>query len=236
MRLARLPVFTALALTIAVPMNSRAADGPPEEIIVTARKKEESLQDVPISITAFTADKLRESGLVNNYDVALLTVNFNTLQQTGRRQDRPVIRGMAAPANRGEPNASYFIDGAYVAGSISTATLGPVERVEILRGPQSAQFGRATFAGAVNYVTRKPSNEWTGEIQTRAGTDDTYLLSGWTSGPLIEDKLLFFGSAGWDKVGGGEFHNNLEAGEAKNTASFIDPNQSGDHSRLNTTT
>ena len=232
----RMPAFTALALVVAAPVNSWAATSPPDEIVVTARKREESLQDVPISITAFTAEKLRESGAVNNYDVALLTVNFNTLQQNGRRQDRPVVRGQAAPANRGEPNASYFIDGAYVSGSISTATLGPVERVEILRGPQSAQFGRATFAGAVNYVTRKPSNEWTGEIQTRAGTDDTYLLSGWTSGPLIEDKLLFFGAASWDKVGGGEFHNNLEAGEAKDVNKFIDPNQSGDYSRLNTTT
>jgi iron complex outermembrane receptor protein len=206
----------------------------PEEIVVTARKREESLQDVPISISAFTADQLRESGAVNNYDVALQTPNFSTLQQTGRRQDRPVIRGQAAPANRGEPNASYFIDGAVVSGSISTTTLGPIERVEILRGPQSAQFGRATFAGAVNYVTRKPSNEWEGEVQTRAGTDDSYTGSVWGSGPLVEDKLLFFGSMGYDKYGG-EWHNNLQEDQATIPGSFVDAPQQGDSSRLGNT-
>lgn len=229
-----------LFLCLSAPIDSWAQQGlkefgGPEEIVVTARKKEESLQDVPISITAFTAEALQESGAINNYDVALLTVNFNTLQQNGRRQDRPVIRGQAAPANRGEPNASYFIDGAYVSGSISTASLGPIERVEILRGPQSAQFGRATFAGAVNYVTRKPTNEWTGQMQANAGKYDKYLLSAWTSGPLIEDTLLFFGSVSWDKYGGGEFHNNLNEGAAMNADKFIDPNQSADYSRLNGT-
>jgi iron complex outermembrane receptor protein len=130
-------LFLALPLKVTAQENSNSSDvadetteptakSGPEEIVVTARKREENLQEVPISITAFTADQLRESGAVNNYDVALLTVNFNTLQQTGRRQDRPVIRGMTAPANRGEANASYFIDGAFVSGSISTASLGPV--------------------------------------------------------------------------------------------------------------
>ena len=232
--LAWMPVFAVFVIFIGSPANSWAQAGP-EEIIVTARKKEESLQEVPISITAFTADTLRESGATNNYDVALLTVNFNTLQQNGRRQDRPVIRGQSAPANRGEPNASYFIDGAYVSGSISTASLGPIERVEILRGPQSAQFGRATFSGAVNYITRRPTDIWEGEIQTRAGSYDKYLISGWTSGPLIEDKLLFFGSVAWDKYGGGEFHNNLAENAAKDSIKFSDPNQSADYSRLNRT-
>ena len=62
----RMPAFTALALVVAAPVNSWAATSPPDEIVVTARKREESLQDVPISITAFTAEKLRESGAVNN--------------------------------------------------------------------------------------------------------------------------------------------------------------------------
>jgi outer membrane receptor protein involved in Fe transport len=122
-----------------------------EDLVVTARKRAESLQDVPISITAFSGEQMRARGIANNYDLAYCTPNFNTVKQVGRRLDRSVIRGMAAPSTRGEPNASYFIDGVFVSNSVSTATVEAVERTEILRGPQSAQFGRATFAGAVNF-------------------------------------------------------------------------------------
>ncbi|MCP4929215.1 MAG: TonB-dependent receptor [Gammaproteobacteria bacterium] len=202
-----------------------------DEIVVTARKREESLQDVPISITAFSADQLQSMGLNNNDAVATMTVNFNTMAQLGRRLDRPVIRGMASPETFGEPNASYFIDGAYLSGSISAYTLGPVERVEILRGPQSAQFGRATFSGAVNYVTRKPTNNLEGELTLRVGDEETRTYAGWVSGPVIEDKLMFFASGSYDKFGS-EWNNDLKDGEAQNTNSFINPPQYGDTSDL----
>jgi iron complex outermembrane receptor protein len=208
------PLFGTLALIIALPINSWAQSGP-EEIVVTARKREESLQEVPISITAFGADQIQSMGLTNNNDIATMTVNFNTMQQLGRRLDRPVIRGMAAPETFGEPNASYFIDGAYLSGSISAYTLGPIERVEILRGPQSAQFGRATFSGAVNYITRKPSNEAEGELTVKFAEHDTETYSGWFSGPLIKDKLLFFASGSYSDYGG-EWNNNLRANQAGN--------------------
>ncbi len=202
-----------------------------EEIVVTARKKEESLQDVPLSVSAYTAEQLEAQGIRNNYDLADFTVNFNTMRQLGRRDDRPVIRGQTAPATRGEPNASYFIDGAFVAGSISTAMLGAVERVEILRGPQSAQFGRATFSGAVNYVTRKPSNDFEGELTSKGGTNDDYQLGGWVSGPIVQDKLMYFVGANWEKFGG-EWHNGLPEDFATNPEDYINPPQQGDTSRL----
>jgi outer membrane receptor protein involved in Fe transport len=155
------------------------------EIIVTARKREESLQDVPLSIATLDASQLQGRGLTSDYDIANFTVGFRTLQQTGRDTDRPTIRGMGAPVSRGEPNASYFIDGIFVSGSISTAVTGAVDRVEVLRGPQSAQFGRATFAGAVNYVTKKPTDTFKAEINGRSGTHDDHALSGWASGPIL---------------------------------------------------
>ena len=206
----------------------------PEEIVVTARKKEESLQEVPLSVTAFTAEQLQQVGANSDSAVALLTVNFNTVAQLGRRLDRPVIRGQAAPAVGGEPNASYFIDGAFVSGSIATATLGPIERVEILRGPQSAQFGRATFAGAVNYVTRQPTNELEGEAHVVTGTNETLQINNWVSGPIIEDKLAFFAAAGLDKFGG-EWRNDLKAGQAQLSPLYINPPQYADNSRLGET-
>jgi iron complex outermembrane receptor protein len=255
---ALLPVFVIAAITAATPTASFAQTRPEEpgpedigseqlgteaeqektprleEIVVTARKKEESLQEVPLSVTAFSAEQLQQVGANSDSAVALLTVNFNTVAQLGRRLDRPVIRGQAAPAVGGEPNASYFIDGAFVSGSIATTTLGPVERVEILRGPQSAQFGRATFAGAVNYVTRQPTNELEGEAHAVTGTNDTLQIGNWVSGPIIEDKLAFFAAAGLDKYGG-EWRNDLQAGQAQQSPLYINPPQFGDNSKLGKT-
>ena len=82
--------FVALAVSMPV-----LAQEPMEQIIVTARKREESLQEVPLSISAFTAEQLESRGVTNNYQVALFTPNFSTQKQVGRTLDRPTIRGMA---------------------------------------------------------------------------------------------------------------------------------------------
>jgi outer membrane receptor protein involved in Fe transport len=182
------------------------------EIIVTARKREESLQDVPLSIATLDAAQLQGRGLTSDYDIANFTVGFRTLQQTGRDTDRPTIRGMGAPVSRGEPNASYFIDGVFVSGSISTAVTGAVERVEVLRGPQSAQFGRATFAGAVNYVTKKPTDTFQAELNGRSGTHDDHAVNGWASGPIGDSTFSYLVSGSWSEYGG-QWRNQLEAGE-----------------------
>ena len=195
-----------------------------EEIVVTARKKEESLQEVPISISAFSGEQMRERGIKDNYDVASFTPNFNTQKMTGRDLDRPTIRGMAAPSSRGDGNASYFIDGTYVARTIATASVAAMERVEVIRGPQATQFGRATFAGAINYVTRKPTNDFTGQLNVRYGTSEDQQISAWASGPIIQDKLLYLISAGWDHYGG-QWNNQLEAGTAYTPEGRLDDDQ-----------
>jgi outer membrane receptor protein involved in Fe transport len=223
-------------VAIAAPV---VAQQPMEDIIVTARKREESLQEVPISITAFTAAQLEAKGIANNYEVALFTPNFSTQKQVGRTLDRPTIRGMAASSTNGEPNASYFVDGIYVASSISSAITDVVERVEILRGPQSAQFGRATFSGAINYVTRRPTSEWQAQINTKAGEDDDLKLGGWVSGPLIGDQLSFLVSGAWQKWDG-QWRNQLRQDTARNGPEgfpfldvvFTDPPQRADNNRL----
>jgi iron complex outermembrane recepter protein len=234
---------TALRALPVVAQSAPRAEDPVsvavDEIVVSARKREENLQEVPLSIATFSSAQLQALGIRSDYDLANLTIGYRTLQQTGRDIDRPIIRGMAAPSTRGEPNASYFIDGVFVSGSISTAVTSAVDRVEVLRGPQSAQFGRATFSGAVNYVTKTPGEEFAGQINSRAGTNDDYDAGGWASGPLIDNKLYFLVSGDWAKYGG-QWHNNL----AENQASYemdtrlpfrkflYDPPQEADHSRL----
>lgn len=194
----------ALALAMAEPVSAQQMVL--EEIVVTARKREESLQDIPLSIAAFTVDQLRDKGIDNVHELAEATAGFAMDRGFGRFFDRPVIRGQSSIL--GGSNASFFVDGVFVNGSIASTTIDSLERIEVLRGPQSAIFGRATFAGAINYITKRPTNEFEGEFNARVGSHDDYKVSGWLSGPVVEDKLYYFVGGGWDYYGG-EWKNNL---------------------------
>jgi outer membrane receptor protein involved in Fe transport len=164
-----------------------------EEIVVTARKVEESLQRAPVTVSAFTGDALREAGIKSISEVADYTPGLFFQKDQGRRFDRPVIRGMSNIL--GEGNVAYFIDGAYVGSSIQATDVQSVERIEVIKGPQSALFGRATFAGAINYVSRKPTNEFQGAVDLTAAEHSEFDFSGFISGPILRDKLLFYASA-----------------------------------------
>ncbi len=102
-----------------------------DDIVVTVRKREENLQDVPLLCPAFSAEDLQRRGVENAYDLALFTPNFNTQKQVGRTLDRPTVRGMANSSTQGEPNASYFIDGVFVSSSVASATTNTIERIEV---------------------------------------------------------------------------------------------------------
>lgn len=167
------------------------ASTPPaqEVIIVTARKREEALQDVPLPITAFSAQAITDRGLTSIADIATQTPGFSFRSGFGRTFDRPVIRGMATI--QGGSNAAFFLDGVFITGSAAGYGLDTLARVEVIRGPQSALFGRSTFAGAINFVTRKPTNKAHGKATMTLGQDGLLDVSGFYSGALIQDKLFF---------------------------------------------
>jgi iron complex outermembrane recepter protein len=160
-----------------------------EEVVVTARKREERLQTVPLPVQAFTAKQIAERGLSNATDIAFQTPGFSFRSGFGRTSDRPAIRGMSNI--QGVANASFFLDGVFIAGSVSAYGLDNLERIEVIKGPQSALFGRATFSGAINYITRKPTNEIRGRAKGTLGTDGLREYSAFVSGPIVEDKLFF---------------------------------------------
>ncbi|MDP6437591.1 MAG: TonB-dependent receptor plug domain-containing protein, partial [Gammaproteobacteria bacterium] len=181
-----------------------------DEIFVFARKREEKLTDVPISISAFSSKQLRDRNIADAYDLADFTPNFNLTQNLGRRLDNPTIRGQFGPLIGGTaPNGSFFVDGVYIRGSIGSTSTANLAQVEVLRGPQSAQFGRATFAGAINYITKKPSDEFEGEVNFQTGQDGDRELGAWVSGPIVEDKLFFYVGTSTDQWDG-EWRNGLE--------------------------
>ena len=147
MRTNLLQTSTACALALTVAMPAAAQNIAIEEIVVTSRLRSESVQDIPLSITAFTVDQLRDQGIRDIKDLAEMTAGFAMDDGFGRFFDRPVIRGQASIL--GNQNASFFVDGVFVSNTISSTTIDSLERIEIVRGPQAALFGRATFAGAI---------------------------------------------------------------------------------------
>jgi iron complex outermembrane receptor protein len=201
--------FAVFGISLSVMVSAETvipAIVPMDEVVVVARKKEEQLLEVPLSVSAFPAEVIQEWGLVNLEDVSRFTPGFSFNSATGRQpaSNRPSIRGLTTIRN-GIANtsaASVFIDGIYVGGSPQSTELNNLERVEVLRGPQTALYGRGTYAGAINYVTRPPGDEFESELTATGAEYDTYELSGWMSGPLVEDTLAFYLAAGYRQYGG----------------------------------
>lgn len=166
-----------------------------EEVVVTARKRSENLVDVPLSISAFTEEFIEKSGIDSVSDLATQTPGLTLHQGFGRSgagqgggsSNRPTIRGQSNIL--GVPNVGFFVDGVYVSGNITSYQLDNLERVEVIRGPQSALFGRGTFAGAVNFISRKPGEQLRGKIETTVAEYDNYEVNGFVSGPLIPGVL-----------------------------------------------
>lgn len=180
---------------------SGANEGGLEEIVVTARKREESLQDVPLTVTAVSATQIAELGIKDSRDLALFTPGFSNVTSFGRNSsERPTIRGQSNIL--GAPNAAYFVDGVFLSGSASNTETANLERIEVIKGPQAALFGRSTFAGAINYVTRKPSDEFEGQASVTLGQFDQRDANAYISGPIIDGKLNFYLAATRTEIGG----------------------------------
>jgi len=184
-------VAAIVVTSLAVPATVAAE--PVEEVIVTARKREETLFQIPISVTALSEKTLFDADIVNLIDIAKISPGLyyeSYMSGAGRLESNPTFRGIVV--NTVQPTrmtASVFVDGAYVAGGFPSVSPSSIERVEVIRGPQAAVFGRTTFAGAVNYVLRTPSDELSGSVTATAETKDEYRLEGSVEGSMVPDVL-----------------------------------------------
>ena len=164
------------------------------DIVVTARKSNESILDVPLSVSAVTAEDIQKRGITSINDIARFTPSININNNAASRNDRSsqqlIIRGFT-PSAFTNPTASLFIDGVPVSSSSAITIISSPERVEVLKGPQSAYFGRNTFAGAINVVNKTPGTEFAGAVGGTLGTRDLYRLHGELEGPLVGDWLRF---------------------------------------------
>lgn len=143
-----------------------------EEIIVTGRKREESLQEVPVAISVATDTLIKEAGIFDAQDLFDASVGF--VYDTGwgdRNTAQPGVRGVQGNGiGVTQQKINSFLDGFPLVGQQGSLGFVDVQRVELYRGPQSAAFGRATFAGAINYVSRNPTEEF--EARVSLGTSN----------------------------------------------------------------
>ena len=208
-----------------------------DEITVTSRRREENVQDIPVSVTAFGTDFIEKQGVINTKDVVKLVPGVQFDQGFSAADTRISIRGINN--SRGRASVATLVDGIDISGENITAGGGgsllnlkllDLERIEVIKGPQSALYGRNAFAGAISYVTKQPSMEGLEmNVSAEAADYETYNLKGTISGPIIADKLaMSLNVAGFTSDG---YFNNNETGVPTND--FGQPIDEGNTQKLN---
>ncbi len=192
-------VFTGIALalpTVAQGQNGAQNENSAavEEILVTATRRVESLQEVPVAVTALSAEALDRAGVKDLRDLSTVATSFNmNSTQTETNGTTLRIRGVGTTGNNIglESAVGVFLDDVYLSRpGIALGDLMDVEQVEVLRGPQGTLFGRNTSAGAISIRTRRPNlSENESFANITAGNYDSLNVQFGTSGPIIEDEL-----------------------------------------------
>ena len=192
MRCIRLLLAAAAPVLVSLHGVALAQDEPiavasADEVVVTARRREEVLQDVPVAVTAISGDELEARGLASVGEAAWLSPGLNINVDSVNRAF-VAIRGVGVTVVQTvRPGVGLFVDGIY---RPNTAYLNnpllDVERIEVLRGPQGTLYGKNTLGGAINVITRQPSDEfYLRGVANYAGPDDSWLASGSISGPIV---------------------------------------------------
>ena len=190
------------AASAQTPGDETSASGRATDVLViTARKKEESLQDAPLAVSAKTGAQLERAG-IDSFD-QVLNIIPNAGQSggiAGSIQGLVSIRGISTLVRFVglETGVGFYVDGVYMGRPENfNQDLIDIERVEVLRGPQGALFGKNTIAGAINIITKTPGDEVDGVLEAQYGNFNHIRLRGHVSGPLVEDVLSASLSAGY---------------------------------------
>jgi outer membrane receptor protein involved in Fe transport len=186
--------FTAPAFAQEVPEGLEAPDARNDVIIVTATRRAQDVQDIPLAVTAISAQSLQNQNVIGIQDVTTLAPSFSSSQaQTSSGSVVLRIRGVGTTSNNigFESAVGIFIDGAYQSRpGVALTEFVDVERVEVLRGPQGTLFGRNTSAGALNITTVRPDlYEFGGFVNAQYGSFNEVSLQGAINVPLIENTL-----------------------------------------------
>ena len=181
--------LSALALAIAS-SGIAAQDSGLREVIVTAAKRNQDLQEVPIAVNAFTSQVIQEAGINDVQDIARMTPSAHATTDRSPFQTRLAIRGIGTAQNDPalEPSVGIFVDGMFLGRTgLGTSDLTDIERIEVLQGPQGTLYGKNTNAGAISVITKKPNLEETeGYAQFSTGDYGMRKVTLTATGPLSE--------------------------------------------------
>ncbi|MEO8927075.1 MAG: TonB-dependent receptor [Caulobacteraceae bacterium] len=182
-----------------------------ETVVVTAQRRSENIQEVPISIQAFSAKDIEALGIKSSIDLGAVTPNVDIALVAGPgNQPIITIRGIGLndyDTNNAGPNGVY-VDEVYLSAPASQSfQTFDLNRIEVLKGPQGTLYGRNTSGGAINFITNKPTDDFTGNFHAEYGSFNTFNFEGAVSGPLapgLDGRLAFV-----QNDSSGFFHNDL---------------------------
>ncbi len=194
---ARYPL-AVLAASIAAVLHPTPtlAQGALEEVVVTARKRAETLEESPVSVRAFTSDEIQSAGIETPRDFINLTPNVTLVETQNAGNAFINVRGISQARNS-EMSVAVLVDGVLMPNPAQfTQQLVDVQQIEVLRGPQGALYGRNAIGGAITIVTKKPGDETEGQFELGADSGPGYTLRGAVSGPLNDSGTLKYRLAG----------------------------------------
>lgn len=189
-----------------------------EEVQVTAQKRAQNIQDVPIAINAITGDQMQQLGFTNAQQVAAMSPGVSTVQPNGEANYSIGVRGVSSNdfVTNVESPVAMYVDEVYISQmSGSGFALFDMERVEILKGPQGTLFGRNATGGLAHFITKKPTEDKEGYFQATVGRYEQIKLEGALSGPLSETLSARISFATHDNDG---YAKNRYTGETLNNA------------------
>jgi len=177
---------TSLLLSPLAASVALAQDSQLEEIVVTARLRAESYVDTPAAITAFTAAEIESAGIDKPHDFIQLTPNLTVVQTQNPGNSFITIRGVSQARNSDMPVA-VVVDGVLMTNPAQfNQQLFDIQQIEVLKGPQGALYGRNAIGGAINIVTKPPSDDFEAKIRVGADSGPGYLAQGSVSGPMSD--------------------------------------------------
>ncbi len=164
-----------------------------EEVVVTAQRRETSLQETPIAVTAFSGEQIAERGIFDVTDIGSIAPNTNIQKQPSSNSNMSIfIRGVGSGETSlmADPKTSFYIDGVYMSKTVGAVfDIVDLQSVEVLRGPQGTLFGRNSTGGAVNVTTVKPSGELGFKLEGSVGNDGYTRFGGTIDMPKVADML-----------------------------------------------
>ena len=184
--------------------EEQAASPDPNVIIVTATKREQTLQEVPVAVSVTTAETIERAQIRDIADLATVVPSLQVSQLQSAFATSYSVRGFGTDGNNIglEPSVAMFVDGVYRSRAVAQISdLPDIQRVEVLRGPQSTLFGKNASAGVISIVTKRPEFEFSGSVEASYGNYDAKVVKGYVTGP-ISDSIAFSAGAGYNNRDG----------------------------------